>query len=52
MILRPGAQITELELKEWANQRLARHQRVNAVEFLAEFPRNALGKVQKKRLVS
>jgi len=50
IILRADARISETELKEWANQRLARHQRVNAVEFVEEFPRNALGKVMKRLL--
>jgi acyl-CoA synthetase (AMP-forming)/AMP-acid ligase II len=48
---RPGAATTEDGLKEWANSRLAKHQRVNAVEFRDEdFPRNALGKVLKREL--
>ncbi len=48
---RAGAVATEKELKEWANSRLAKHQRVNAVEFRNEdFPRNALGKVLKREL--
>jgi len=34
----------------WANERLARHQRLAAVEFKADFPRNALGKVLKRIL--
>ena len=34
----------------WSNERLARHQRVAAVEFKADFPRNALGKVLKRIL--
>ena len=34
----------------WANERLARHQRLAAVEFRDEFPRNALGKVLKRIL--
>ncbi len=48
---RAGAKVTEADLKEWANRRLAKHQRVNAVEFRDEdFPRNALGKVLKREL--
>jgi long-chain acyl-CoA synthetase len=48
---RPGAAATEDDLKAWANGRLAKHQRVNAVELRDEdFPRNALGKVLKRQL--
>lgn len=48
---RTGARAAEAELKEWANARLAKHQRVNAVEFRdQDFPRNALGKVLKRDL--
>ncbi|MDP6346005.1 MAG: AMP-binding protein [Alphaproteobacteria bacterium] len=38
------------DIKAWSNQRLAKHQRVKAVEFREEFPRNALGKVLKRML--
>ncbi len=34
----------------WANQRLAKHQRISAVRFRDDFPRNALGKVLKREL--
>jgi acyl-CoA synthetase (AMP-forming)/AMP-acid ligase II len=37
-------------IRGWANERLAKHQRLHAVEFRDDFPRNALGKVLKKEL--
>lgn len=47
----PGTNGDPEEIKEWANARLAKHQRVNRVESRAEdFPRNALGKVLKRQL--
>ena len=51
VILAENATVTEEELKEWGNARLARYQRVAAVKFCDEdFPRNALGKVLKRKL--
>ena len=50
VIPRSGAQASEADLAAWANERLARHQRVARVEFRDEFPRNALGKVLKRLL--
>jgi acyl-CoA synthetase (AMP-forming)/AMP-acid ligase II len=37
-------------IKTWANERLAKPQRVSAVEIRGELPRNALGKVLKREL--
>ena len=51
VILRDGAQSSEDDIKTWVNERVAKHQRVNAVEFRTDpFPRNALGKLLKKQL--
>jgi acyl-CoA synthetase (AMP-forming)/AMP-acid ligase II len=35
---------------QWANERLAKHQRISGLETRTEFPRNALGKVLKREL--
>ena len=50
VIRKPGADATETQITAWANERLGKHQRLGAVEFREEFPRNALGKVLKKDL--
>ncbi len=42
--------VNEQQLLDWANANLARHQRLHAVEFRDDFPRNALGKVLKRLL--
>jgi acyl-CoA synthetase (AMP-forming)/AMP-acid ligase II len=44
------ASVSAEELRDWANQRLAKHQRIAQVEFCDQLPRNALGKVIKKQL--
>ena len=50
VIRRPGAASPPEALMAWANERLARHQRLAALEFRDDFPRNALGKVLKRLL--
>jgi len=50
VIKRAGSSLTADELTRWANERLAKHQRIGGVEFRDELPRNALGKVLKKEL--
>ena len=50
VIPRPGAVPDAAAIRDWANARLARPQRLQAVEVRSEFPRNALGKVLKRIL--
>jgi acyl-CoA synthetase (AMP-forming)/AMP-acid ligase II len=51
VILRPGASVTEEELRRWINERVsARYQRVSRVAILADFPRSAAGKTLKREL--
>jgi acyl-CoA synthetase (AMP-forming)/AMP-acid ligase II len=50
VIPRPGAALEAGELKEWANARLAKTQRLAALILRDEFPRNAMGKVVKPDL--
>jgi acyl-CoA synthetase (AMP-forming)/AMP-acid ligase II len=45
-----GTQPDPAALRTWANERLAKQQRIAAVELRDEFPRNALGKVIKREL--
>jgi len=50
VILRSGAVLEAGELKEWANARLAKTQRLAALMLRDDFPRNAMGKVVKPDL--
>ena len=45
-----GAEPDPGAIRDWANERLAKPQRLVGVELRGEFPRNALGKVVKKEL--
>ena len=50
VIARVGVEADAAAIMGWANERLARHQRLVAVELRTDFPRNALGKVLKRIL--
>jgi len=51
LVIRKGlSTVSENELMEWVNPKLAKYQRISRVEFCHEFPRNALGKVLKREL--
>ena len=50
VIAKAGTELDCVAVREWANERLAKPQRVSAVEQRDAFPRNALGKVIKRTL--
>jgi acyl-CoA synthetase (AMP-forming)/AMP-acid ligase II len=51
VIVRPGAAVTEEELRGWINERVsARYQRLSRVSILRDFPRSAAGKTLKREL--
>lgn len=50
IIPKPGVTPDCAAMQAWANARLAKHQRLIAVETRTEFPRNALGKVLRRVL--
>jgi malonyl-CoA/methylmalonyl-CoA synthetase len=51
IVLRPGAAVAEPELVEHVARVLTPHKRPREVRFVESLPRNALGKVQKRKLV-
>ena len=50
VVRQPGATIEAEALRVWANERLGSLQRVSAITFVDELPRNGLGKVLKTAL--
>ncbi|MET4685241.1 class I adenylate-forming enzyme family protein [Brevundimonas faecalis] len=50
VVRRPGATVEAEALRLWANERLSSLQRVSAIVFVDELPRNGLGKVLKTAL--
>jgi acyl-CoA synthetase (AMP-forming)/AMP-acid ligase II len=50
VVLREGSNASAETLREWANSRLGKTQRLNAVEVVDALPRSAIGKVLKREL--
>jgi benzoate-CoA ligase len=50
VVLKPGAQATEDELKAFVKDRLAPYKYPRAIEFVADLPKTATGKIQRFRL--
>ena len=52
VVLGPGAETTEGELRDWCRERLARYKVPREVRFMAELPRSAMNKVVKDELTA
>lgn len=52
VILKEGVEIDPLILKDWANAKIGRMQRLVGVEFVGSLPRSSLGKVLKADLMA
>jgi acyl-CoA synthetase (AMP-forming)/AMP-acid ligase II len=50
VVLRDAAQLSPDALRDWANSRLGKTQRLHAVEIVDALPRSAIGKVLKREL--
>jgi benzoate-CoA ligase len=50
VVLRPGAEVDEAELKAFVKDRLAPYKYPRAIEFISELPKTATGKIQRFRL--
>jgi len=46
----PGAAVSEADLLVWGNSQLGKQQRLAAVQYIAELPRNPNGKILKREL--
>jgi fatty-acyl-CoA synthase len=51
VVLRPGAELSEAEVKDYVRENLARYKAPREVVFIDALPRNATGKVVKRELV-
>ena len=50
VVLKPDRNETAEQVRQWANERLGKTQRLTAVEIVASLPRSAIGKVLKREL--
>ncbi|MBE6696516.1 MAG: AMP-dependent synthetase [Ruminococcaceae bacterium] len=50
IILKDGEEMTEAEMKEYINAHMARHKVPRYIDFVAEFPMNAAGKILKYKM--
>lgn len=50
VVKRPGQQVSAQELRDFCSARLASFKRPESYEFIAELPKNALGKILRKEL--
>jgi benzoate-CoA ligase len=50
VVLKPGAETTDAELKAFVKDRLAPYKYPRAIEFIAELPKTATGKIQRFKL--
>jgi acyl-CoA synthetase (AMP-forming)/AMP-acid ligase II len=49
-VRRAGAEVTEDQVRDWANTQLSKTQRIVAVEFRDSLPRSTIGKIMKREL--
>jgi benzoate-CoA ligase len=50
VVLKEGAQASEAELKAFVKDRLAPYKYPRAIEFVADLPKTATGKIQRYKL--
>jgi benzoate-CoA ligase len=50
IVLKPGQSLTEAEVKAFVKERLAPYKYPRFIEFMAELPKTATGKIQRFRL--
>jgi malonyl-CoA/methylmalonyl-CoA synthetase len=50
LVISPGAEVDEAEVRRWASATLAPYEVPKVVRFVADIPKNAMGKVNKRAL--